>query len=44
MDLAQYGGTATLGIPIRQILSDIDANSGGGLGAGITVRTRPNVG
>ncbi|PPJ32618.1 protease [Nocardia nova] len=44
MDLAQYGGTATLGIPIRQILSDIDANSGGGLGAGITVRTRPNAG
>lgn len=37
--LAQYGGTATLGIPIRAILSDIDANSGGGLGSGIQVRS-----
>ncbi|ONM49473.1 S1 family peptidase [Nocardia donostiensis] len=42
--LAQYGGTATLGIPIREILTDIDASSGGGLGSGIQVRTRPNVG
>ncbi|QLY30817.1 S1 family peptidase [Nocardia huaxiensis] len=42
--LAQYGGTATLGIPITAILSDIDANSGGGLGSGIQVRTRPNAG
>ncbi|MEU7766843.1 S1 family peptidase [Nocardia sp. NPDC049190] len=42
--LAQYGGTATLGIPIRSILSDIDASSGGGVGSGITVRTRPNAG
>lgn len=42
--LAQYGGTASLGIPIRAILSDIDANSGGGLGSGITVRSRPTVG
>ncbi|WP_327110728.1 S1 family peptidase [Nocardia sp. NBC_01730] len=42
--LAQYGGTATLGIPIRPILADIDASSGGGLGSGITVRTRPNAG
>ncbi|MFI1915532.1 S1 family peptidase [Nocardia sp. NPDC020380] len=40
--LAQYGGTASLGIPIRDILSDIDANSGGGLGSGIQVRTRAN--
>lgn len=44
IDLAQYGGTASLGIPIRSILSDIDAGSGGGLGSGITVRTRPNAG
>jgi hypothetical protein len=44
IDLAQYGGTASLGIPIRSILADIDANSGGGLGSGITVRTRPNAG
>lgn len=42
VDLAQYGGTATLGIPIRAILRDIDAKSGGGLGSGIRVRTRPN--
>ncbi|WP_306365198.1 S1 family peptidase [Nocardia sp. CC227C] len=42
--LAQYGGTATLGIPIRSILADIDANSGGGLGSGIQVRTRSHVG
>ncbi|MCM6777290.1 S1 family peptidase [Nocardia sp. CDC159] len=42
--LAAYGGTASLGIPIRAILDDIDANSGGGLGSGITVRTRANVG
>ncbi|KZM69732.1 S1 family peptidase [Nocardia terpenica] len=42
--LAQYGGTASLGIPIRSILADIDADSGGGVGSGITVRTRPNAG
>lgn len=42
--LASYGGTASLGIPIRAILTDIDANAGGGLGSGIQVRTRPNVG
>ncbi|MEU8901587.1 protease [Nocardia sp. NPDC048505] len=42
--LAPYGGTATLGIPIRAILADIDASAGGGLGSGITVRTRPNAG
>ncbi|WP_067852301.1 S1 family peptidase [Nocardia shimofusensis] len=36
--LAPYGGTATLGIPIRSILADIDATSGGGLGSGIQVR------
>ncbi|GAA5045275.1 S1 family peptidase [Nocardia callitridis] len=41
ISLAQYGGTATLGIPIRSILSDIDASSGGGIGSGISVRTRP---
>ncbi|MRH93169.1 protease [Nocardia sp. SYP-A9097] len=40
--LAQYGGTATLGIPVRAILADIDANSSGALGSGIRVRTRPN--
>ncbi|MGF6882164.1 hypothetical protein ABIA39_002763 [Nocardia sp. GAS34] len=44
IDLAQYGGTASLGIPIRSILSDIDAGSGGGLGSGISIRTRPNAG
>ncbi|AYF77587.1 protease [Nocardia yunnanensis] len=40
--LAQYGGTASLGIPVRAILTDIDANSGGGIGSGIQVRTRSN--
>lgn len=38
--LAQYGGTASLGIPLRPILNEIDANSGGGVGSGIQVRTR----
>lgn len=42
--LAQFGGTATLGIPIRAILARIDATSGGGVGGGITIRTRPNAG
>lgn len=42
--LAQFGGTATLGIPIRAILARIDATSGGGVGSGITIRTRPNAG
>ncbi|WP_067480059.1 S1 family peptidase [Nocardia amamiensis] len=42
--LAQYGGTASLGIPIRAILADIDASSGDGIGSGIAVRTRPNAG
>lgn len=42
--LAQYGGTATLGIPIRAVLADIDATAGGGLGSGISVRTRQNAG
>ncbi|MEV2225992.1 S1 family peptidase [Nocardia vinacea] len=42
--LAQYGGTATLGIPIRSILADIDASAGGGVGTGIALRTRPNAG
>ncbi|WP_024801714.1 S1 family peptidase [Nocardia sp. BMG51109] len=42
--LAGYGGTATLGIPIRAILDDINADSGGGVGSGISVRTRPNAG
>ncbi|BCK59063.1 S1 family peptidase [Nocardia wallacei] len=42
--LAQYGGTASLGIPIRAILADIDAESGGGVGSGIAVRTRQNAG
>ncbi|MEV0295793.1 S1 family peptidase [Nocardia sp. NPDC050710] len=40
--LAPYGGTATLGIPIRAILTDIDASAGGGVGSGITVRTKQN--
>ncbi|MFF0544803.1 S1 family peptidase [Nocardia thailandica] len=38
-ELAPYGGTASLGIPIRAILGDIDARSGGGVGSGVTVRT-----
>ncbi|MEU4315424.1 S1 family peptidase [Nocardia sp. NPDC024068] len=42
--MAQYGGTATLGIPIRAILAQADAASGGGVGSGISVRTRPNAG
>ncbi|MEV0028763.1 S1 family peptidase [Nocardia sp. NPDC050793] len=42
--LAPYGGTATLGIPIRAILAEIDESAGGGLGSGIQVRTRPNAG
>lgn len=42
--LAPYGGTASLGVPIRPILADIEATSGGGLGSGITVRTKPNAG
>jgi len=44
IDLAQYGGTASLGIPIRSILADINTTSGGGLGSGISIRTRPNAG
>ncbi|MGQ4597149.1 S1 family peptidase [Nocardia sp. R6R-6] len=40
--LAQNGGTVSLGIPIRAILADINTSSGGGIGSGITVRTRPN--
>ncbi|MEU6584625.1 S1 family peptidase [Nocardia sp. NPDC046763] len=40
--LAQYGGTASLGIPVRAILTEIDANSDGGIGSGIQVRTRSN--
>ncbi|WP_054815515.1 S1 family peptidase [Nocardia arizonensis] len=42
MALAAYGGTATLGIPIRAILADIDAGAAGGIGSGITVRTKQN--
>lgn len=42
--MAQYGGTATLGIPIRAILAQADAAAGGGVGSGISVRTRPNAG
>ncbi|MFE6923566.1 S1 family peptidase [Nocardia sp. NPDC057663] len=42
--LAPYGGTASLGVPIRPILADIEATSGGGLGSGITVLTKPNAG
>src|SRR5690606_8826324 len=40
--LAPYGGTATLGIPIRSILAAIAAPSGGGLGSGVQVRTGVN--
>ncbi|WP_430334152.1 S1 family peptidase [Rhodococcus sp. ACT016] len=39
--LAFDGGTSNLGIPIRNILSAADASSGGGLGAGLSVRTGP---
>ncbi|WP_068275608.1 S1 family peptidase [Aldersonia kunmingensis] len=39
ISLAPGGGTASLGISIRDILTDIDASSGGGVGAGIRVRT-----
>ena len=39
ISLAPGGGTASLGIAVRDILADIDAHSGGGLGAGIQVRT-----
>ncbi|MFQ6328404.1 S1 family peptidase [Nocardia sp. CWNU-33] len=42
--LAQYGGTASLGIPIRAILADIDASSGGGLGSGVELRTKQAAG
>ncbi|MEV0080441.1 S1 family peptidase [Nocardia neocaledoniensis] len=42
--LAPFGGTASLGVPIRPILADIEASSGGGLGSGIAVRTKPNAG
>lgn len=40
VDHAIAGGTASLGIPVREILSAIDADSGGGVGAGIEIRTR----
>ncbi|RVW09307.1 protease [Prescottella agglutinans] len=39
MVLAFDGGTSNLGIPIRTILGAADASSGGGLGAGLSVRT-----
>lgn len=42
MVLAPDGGTASLGIPIREILANVDATSGGGTGSGIQVRTSPN--
>lgn len=37
--LAPEGGTASLGIPIREILADATATSGGGVGSGLSVRT-----
>ncbi|MCL2536016.1 MAG: S1 family peptidase [Nocardiaceae bacterium] len=37
--LAFDGGTSNLGIPIRNILDTANASSGGGLGAGLSVRT-----
>lgn len=40
--LAPDGGTASLGIPIREILSDANATAGGGIGYGIELRTSPN--
>ncbi|MBM4548125.1 hypothetical protein GS457_26780 [Rhodococcus hoagii] len=33
------GGASNLGIPIQSILDSANATSGGGLGAGLTVRT-----
>ncbi|CAM3246920.1 S1 family peptidase [Prescottella defluvii] len=39
--LAFDGGTSNLGIPIRNVLDAADASSGGGLGAGLSVRTGP---
>ncbi|QKT13205.1 MULTISPECIES: S1 family peptidase [unclassified Rhodococcus (in: high G+C Gram-positive bacteria)] len=37
--LAFDGGTSNLGIPIRNVLDSANASSGGGLGAGLSVRT-----
>ncbi|QCQ92540.1 S1 family peptidase [Rhodococcus sp. SGAir0479] len=37
--LAFDGGTSNLGTPIRDVLAAADATSGGGIGAGLTVRT-----
>ncbi|KAA0018935.1 S1 family peptidase [Antrihabitans cavernicola] len=37
--LAPNGGTASLGIPIREILADANSSSGGGIGSGLAVRT-----
>ncbi|WP_232541934.1 S1 family peptidase [Nocardia bovistercoris] len=39
--LAPYGGTATLGIPIRAILADIDAGAAGGVGRVLRVPPHP---
>ncbi|RMI28738.1 protease [Nocardia stercoris] len=44
LDLAAYGGTASLGIPIRRILADVDATSNGGVGAGAQLRIQQNAG
>jgi hypothetical protein len=42
LTLAQDGGTASLGIPIRDIIADVNATAAGGLGAGLEVRTSVN--
>ncbi|WP_305092727.1 S1 family peptidase [Prescottella sp. R16] len=39
--LAIDGGTSNLGIPIQDITAAADAASGGGFGAGLTLRTAP---
>lgn len=39
ISLAPGGGTASLGIPIRDIVADIDSHAGGGVGSGLQVRT-----
>lgn len=38
--LAPEGGTSNLGIPIEDILAEVDASSGGGIGSGLRIRTR----
>ena len=40
-NLVLGGQAASLGIPVRPILADVDATSGGGVGAGVQLRTAP---